>query len=144
MIPPLLLLPRAVVRSPPPPPPIPGLPALLGTGVPVSEDVLLIFLGTTLGSTDIALSHKLASVAWCYAGVVASDYVRLSFSSSRRSRSRHPRGSLRGRPYPLPAFGCRHGVARRGGRRVPSPRDLHTVLACPGSAASSGQSRVEV
>lgn len=43
----------------------------------MSEDVLIIFVGTWLGSKDITLAHKLASIAWCYAGVVLSDYVSL-------------------------------------------------------------------
>lgn len=44
--------------------------------MPVSEDVLMIFVGTLLGSPDLTTRHKLACVVWCYAGVVMSDLVR--------------------------------------------------------------------
>lgn len=48
---------------------------VLFAGVPVSEDVLLIFVGTLLGRPDFTVRHKVACVAWCYTGVVLSDYV---------------------------------------------------------------------
>lgn len=47
-------------------------------GVPVSEDALLIFVGTLLGNPDFTRRHKAACVAWCYAGVVLSDLVSLA------------------------------------------------------------------
>lgn len=46
-----------------------------GTGVPVSEDVMVIFVGTLLSSTEFPIRHKVACVAWCYVGVVLSDLV---------------------------------------------------------------------
>lgn len=38
---------------------------------------MLIFVGTLLGSAEFSTRHKVACVAWCYAGVVISDLVRL-------------------------------------------------------------------
>ena len=46
----------------------------------MSEDVLLIFVGTLLGNPEnpeFTTVHKVACVAWCYAGVVLSDMVSL-------------------------------------------------------------------
>lgn len=64
---------------------------MLCAGVPVSEDVLLIYVGTLLGSSDLTVCHKVASVAWCYVGVVLSDCVSVFRGTERVKRFNYHR-----------------------------------------------------
>ena len=69
----------------------------------MSEDVLLIFVGTMLGNAEFTTSHKVACVAWCYAGVVVSDLV--SAVSIKRKRPPSPSHcTLQENPAGLPHF----------------------------------------
>ncbi|CAM9458866.1 unnamed protein product, partial [Discosporangium mesarthrocarpum] len=52
-----------------------------GFGVPVSEDALVIFVGTLLTRSDFTRSRKLSLLLWVYAGVVLSDLVTYKLGS---------------------------------------------------------------
>ncbi|CAM9508116.1 unnamed protein product [Choristocarpus tenellus] len=49
-----------------------------GVGVPVSEDALVIFVGTLLTQPNFSVARKVSLLAWVYSGVVMSDMVTYS------------------------------------------------------------------